>query len=191
MRPWRILYIVVLIASLSFAYLSYWKFRMKEQELILNQQLVDLSNEAFSAVNAKLEESKFELERYIREIEELNKNITILEKEKDEYRDELQVLKEERERLKINVARLTQEKRALEEGLSSLEELKRALKIAQTGQRVKTKEDIIRERKAKMEMLKALDRIALQEGNRGFLVKSGESTFKPRTRVRVELEPLK
>ena len=117
-------------------------------------------------------------------------SIAALEKENIGFKDELHARREtrmrERQALQEKIERLTEEKNILEKRFTSLEELKRAMKVARSEHR----REKARIQAARIEMLKSLDAIALQEGNRGYLIMEGKSTFKPKARVRVDLEPI-
>jgi len=115
-------------------------------------------------------------------IDALNKNIAILEKDNLAFKDGLRLLIDEREKLQAKIARLIQAKTALEAQFLSVEELKIALKRAKSKKR---QED----RLAKIAMLEKLDEIALRLGNRGYMIKEGQTTFKS-PRIRVQLEPI-
>jgi len=191
MRPWRILYTVLIVASLGLAATFYYKYYLGNSELAAYQQLSRLSSQALTEVTKQLDKS-------LKEKEGLNSIIATLEKEKGGFKDRVQALKEEREELQLKIARLFEEKTFLEkryllltQRFESLEELKRAIKIAKIERRRRMKTERIQRRLAKIEMLKALDEIALHQGNRGLMVKAGKPTFKSRGKVTVELEPLK
>ena len=191
MRPWRILYTVLIVASLGLAATFYYKYYLRDSELAAYQQLSRLSGQALTKVTKQLDKS-------LKEKESLSNLITTLEKEKAGAKGKLQALREEREKLQLKIAQLFEEKTVLEkryflltQRFESLEELKKAIKIAKIDKRQRMKAERARARLAKIEMLKALDEIALRQGNRGLMVQAGESTFKPRGKVTVELEPLK
>lgn len=186
MKPWRVLYMVVLVASLSLTFVSYYKYQLKDEELRGHQKLSHYSDEALKQINARLAQSKEELEKTLKKVEKLNKTIAALQKDNSGFKAKLQVFRKEREILQVRIARLLEEKTVLEKRFLSLEELKKAIKVAKIAQ----KEQKAQRRLTRIGMLNRLDEIALQQGNRGYLVKSGTSTFSSRVKIKVELEPL-
>ncbi len=194
MRLLRILYAVAVIASLGAAFFFYWQYRLVDDALLRHREFTRLSDREFSAISAKLIQTESELKQSLEKIEELNRSIAALEKEKTGFSDEVKALKEERELLQAKLTRLNSEKAVLEqdllafqERLSSLEELRKAIKAA----KIARGKERMQERLARIEMLKKMDEIALEQGNRGYVLRDGESTFGPRARVRVKLEPVK
>jgi len=188
MKPMRILYAVALVASLALSGVFYYKYQLKGSKLNGYQGLGQRSSQAIKRINLELVQSKKELEDSLREVASLNKTIASLEKDKSNFKGRLQVLKEEREKLQVSIALLIEEKTLLEKKFQSLQELRKAIRIAKSEQRQRKKSQKIQQRLAKIEMLKAMDRIALQHGNLGYLVKDTKLTFRP-TRITVELEP--
>lgn len=190
MRTLRVLYTVVIVASLGLASALYYRYQLKDRELAQYQSLNDFSSRALRRITTELNKS-------LEEKEKLNKIIASLEKEKVSFKGELQAAKEERAKLQINIARLLEERTVLEIKLislvkkfESLEELKKAIKIAKKEKHRRGKIEKMQRRLAKIEMLRALDEIALQQGNRGFMVMAGQSTVEPKAKVTVELEPV-
>lgn len=189
MKPLRVFYIVAIVASLGLAFVFYYQYQLKDRELACYQSLSRSSNKALAKLNKELAES-------LNEREKLNTIIAALEKEKSGFKGNIQALKEERENLESKIARLIEEQTVSEkrfllltEKFHSLKELKKAIRMAKIEKRQRAKIERIQRRLVKIEMLKNLDEIALRQGNRGYLVKAGELTFKP-TRIRVELEPV-
>ena len=182
MKTQRIVYIAVLFVSLSLAWVFYYRCQMKDSELIEYQRLSLYSKEAFHKLSAKLSQNEAELEQALNRIESLNTDIATLEKDNLAFKDDLRLLIKERERLQVKIAGLIEEKTALEAQFVSVEELKKALKRAKSKKRQEN-------RLAKIAILEKLDEIALRLGNRGYVVKEGQATFKP-PRIRVQLEPI-
>lgn len=190
MRPLRVFYIVAtIVVSLGLAFVFYYQYQLKDKDLARYQKLSRSSGKALTKLDTELTKSS-------KEREKLNSIIAALEKEKSSFKGELQALKGEREKLKTKIAQLIEERTVLEkrfllltEKFHSLKELKKAIRMAKIEKRRKAKIERIQRRLAKIEMLKALDEIALRRGNRGYLVKAGEATLKP-TKIRVELEPV-
>lgn len=195
MKLSRILYAVILVTALGLAFTFYYQYQLKDREISQYQDLAQASSETLARVSEKLLQNREELAKSWQEMGRLNLAITALEKEKTEFKGELQALKEEREGLKTKMAGLLKEREgllkerddlhekfiSLEKKFHSVEELKKAIRVALIERHQKN-------RLTKIEMLKTMDKVALEQGNRGYLVKGGRPTFRP-TRIRVELEP--
>lgn len=190
MKALRILYSVLLVASLGLTFSFYYKYQLKGDELTQYQELSLYSDQAFKKLIAKLAQSEKELKESLEEAERLNKTIAALEKNNLGFKGELGALKREKEALQVKIARLLEEKTVLEKRFISLEELQKAIRIARVEERQRSKMERAQKRLAQIAMLKKLDEIALQYGNKGYLVNEGCSTFKSRARVKVELEPV-
>jgi predicted RNase H-like nuclease (RuvC/YqgF family) len=163
---------------------------MKDEELSQYRGLNNVSQAAITSIRIRLAKNKEELARSFKEIGRLNKVIAVLKKDNFVSRAKIEAMTAEREFLQSKIARLLDEKSqwerkylALKKKFQSLEELKRALAFVK-------KEEKVNRRLAKIAMLKRLDEISLQQGNRGYLIKGGRSTFQFRAKVAVELEPL-
>jgi chromosome segregation ATPase len=102
-------------------------------------------------------------------IEELNDSISSLKAEKVS-------LKDQSENLKAQLSQVSQEKDSLQAKLNSLEELKKTIR------EIKRKM-----REAKKELLKRNSTSLIGEGNRGFIVKNGKSTY--HAKVIIEVKP--
>ena len=123
---------------------------------------LNATEEKLRELNIKLSEAPEEIGRLNTEIASLGENNLALQKEKEELVSRLNIL--------------YQEKQALEAKLGSLVELKKA----------------VRDLKAKMFAAKVKkekpgDACQLAEGNRGYLIKDGKSTW--RSKVRIEVLP--
>lgn len=189
MRPLRVFYAVAMALSLGLTALFYCRYYLSSIELGHYRELSRVSNQALARTSAKLTQSKEELARLSKKVAAFNKAIVALEESASSFKSDLQALREEREQLKLKIAGLVEKKTVLEKRFSSLQELKKALKVARLEKYGKGKLEKIRSRLAHIEMVKAMDLIALRQGNRGYLLKEGETTFKS-PRVRVKLEPV-
>ena len=183
MKPWRIVYMVAIIASISLTIIFYYQLQLKGKESMQNQKLSQLYNQALTELNGKLETS-------LKENEYLNMRIASLEKDNSIHKGQLQALKEERKELLTQIAHLAKEKLVLEKKFQSLEELKKAVNIVKLITRTRKKQETHQRRLAKIAMLQRLDEIALQQGNQGYVVKDGTSTFASKIKIGVELEPI-
>jgi hypothetical protein len=85
-------------------------------------------------------------------------------------------LKDEGENLKTQLSQASQEKDILQAKLNSLEELKKVIRELK-----------IKIRQAKIELLRKNNVPLTKEGNRGFVIKNGKSTYP--TRVKIEVNP--
>jgi hypothetical protein len=89
---------------------------------------------------------------------------------------ELAQAKKNMEQLNAEAAVLRSENAQMKERLGSIKELKKAIK-----------EIKIQMHNAKVEVLKKVDMQRLLEGNRGFMVKEGKSTYQ--TKIKIEVNP--
>ncbi|MBN3038251.1 MAG: hypothetical protein JW869_02400 [Candidatus Omnitrophica bacterium] len=195
MSPVRIINVVLLVASIGTAACLGYLYFLKDKELQEYQNLSHLSAEAFRKATAELDKTKkkleiarLELAKAQEEASMLNATIEALEKDKEKfaqdkekYEQELTKLRSERQKLYTKIETLELKTLSLEERFRSLEELKNAIRTVKREKRE-------RERTAKIEILRRLDEIALRQGNKGFIIRDGEPTYRP-TRIRVELEP--
>lgn len=104
MKLLRILYLVVLLVSLSLSFAFYYR----------HQKLSRYFDQTLEETAAKLEG--------------LNKTIAILEEDNAGFRSRIQALKQERDQLQAKIAGLIKEKSVLENSFLSLKELKKAIK---------------------------------------------------------------
>jgi len=189
MKPLRVFYAVAMSLSLGLAAFFYCRHYLGNIELGQYRELSRVSNQALVRTSARLTQSKEELGRLSKKVAAFNKAIAALEESATSFKSDLQALREEREQLKLKIAGLVEKKTVLEKKFHSLQELKKALKLARVEKYRKDKLERIRNRLVHIEMLKTMDLIALRQGNRGYLAKNGETTFKS-PRVRVKLEPV-
>ncbi|MFC1631131.1 hypothetical protein ACFL2I_01095 [Candidatus Omnitrophota bacterium] len=187
MKSMRVVYTIALIASVTLVFIFSYRYRLKDTELSQYQQLNRYSTFALNTVRAELTQREKELAQSRRKIEQLNETIGSLEQDSRRFT----LLKQEKTELDSRVNQLSQEKIELENTLHnllnkfySLAELKELIKIAKDVEKQKR----LRMRLAKVEMDKLLDKIELENGNRGYLLRAGYSTHQPK--IRVEIEPL-
>ena len=190
MKALRVFYVVAIVVSVGLSLAIYWQYQLKDRVLARYQEMSELSNEASIKTSQELAKSRQRIDELNKTIAALTKDNVKLTKDTAKFNTELLALKGEREALQVKIARLIEEQTILEKRFYSLEELKKALRIAKIEHRRSKTAKRMQRRLAKIEMLKALDEIALQQGNRGLLVRGGELTFQPTTKVRVELEPV-
>lgn len=186
--PLRIVVSVVVVASLGLVFVYSYRYRLKEKELLQYQQLGRYSGQALKNVSAELIDSKRKSKGLLEELASLNEVIQELEKDNLAFKEKVQVLKEENDALTTRVAQLAEEKARLQGSFYSLEKLKKAIRIARREKHLRDKIARIQRRLAEIRMQRSLDEVASRLGNRGYLVRSGDSTFRPR--IRVEIEPL-
>ena len=189
MKAKRVFYAVVMVVSLGLAAFFCCRYYFSGIELGHYRELSRVSNEALVRASARLTQSKEELGRLSKKVAALNKAIAVLGESAASFKNDLQVLREEREQLKLKIAGLVEKKTVLEKKFHSLQELKKALKVARVEKYRRDKLEKIRKRLMHVEMFKTMDLLALRQGNRGYLVKKGETTFKS-PRIRVKLEPV-
>ncbi|MBN2097572.1 MAG: hypothetical protein JW714_03730 [Candidatus Omnitrophica bacterium] len=187
MKPIRVFLSVAVVVTIALTVLLLRQDYLKERSEKYGS-FNHISVEEFVRVNNELDQS-------LARIEELNAAISTLKNENSDYQDKLAGLKQEKDQLQAKMASLIEEKTILEkqvillvERFHSVKELSKAIKIAKLEQRQQAKIERLKKRIAKMELLQAMDRAALKQGNQGYLVKNFQSTLRP-TRIRVELEP--
>lgn len=190
MNKKRLISLVAWAVTIGLAIVFYFQYQLKDQELVQDRDLKRLTNEALNKINAALVQSRKELKEALGKVEDLDRIVAALEMEKTDFKQKVQALEEERGELQIRIAQLIEEKTTLEKKFSSVQELKKAIRVARIEQRRKQEMERLREYLVKVEMLEALDKVALREGNRGYLVSRGESTFRAKAKINVELEPI-
>jgi chromosome segregation ATPase len=187
----------MLIVSLVASGIFYYCYNLRDEEMLEYQRMSRESRKAVREVNAELEQNKVSLERALKEVSELNGAINSLRKDNVNFREQLKLIKLEEEKLKSRIAMLIEKKTILEkklvffeERIYSIEELKKALKIAKIKRRQQRRAEKVQRRLTKIAMLRKLDELALDQGNKGYVVKGGRATFGPKTTIRVELEAI-
>ncbi len=141
----------------------------KELEKALSQENVTLKDEMKTNAD-KLAQLDAGLKSSQNTIDELTSQIALAKAENA-------ALREEKDKLSLELVQVSQEKDTLKARLSSIPELKKAIKEVK-----------IQIRKAKVMMKEITKKRRIIEGNRGFLVKNGESTF-PVTKIKIEVMP--
>jgi septal ring factor EnvC (AmiA/AmiB activator) len=188
----------MLVVSLGLAVFYYFHYRLREDELTQYRNLswnFEPVLKKLKKVQTNLKQNRKELNETLTEIARLNNTIATLRKDKLDFKAELKLLQEEKITLQRKIAQLTEEKSvwteqflALKKKLHSLKELKKAIRIVLREHKEKRKSERMQKRLSKIAMLKMLDEIGLQQGNNGYLVREGFSTYEPK--IRVELEPV-
>jgi predicted nucleic acid-binding Zn-ribbon protein len=170
---------------------------LRDDEVLEYQRLSRESRKAVKEVKAELGQNKASLEKALKEVAELNGDIASLRKDNVDFRERMQLIKLEEEKLKNRVAMLIGEKTVLEkklvffkERIYSIDELKAALKIAKIKRRQQRRAERVQSRLTKIAMRRKLDELAMDQGNKGYVVKGGRTTFGPKTTIRVELEAI-
>lgn len=141
------------------------------QELEAGQRLNEKLREENSAVQAELKTSQERLVQLDAELMQTQKAIEDLNAQLSSLKAENTALMEEKDNLNNQIAQIIQEKDQLQARLNSLSELRKA----------------IRELKRRMRYGGTLPG---QEGNQGFLLKDGKSTYAPNVRIEVKPQPL-
>ena len=141
----------------------------EKQELVRGKQAVEdtlsESQRKFSLIEEQLMQAQ-------KRIDDLNDNLAKIEQENS-------VLEENRDRLTAQVEQLSQEKSALEERLSSVKELKKAIRELR-----------IKMRNVKVPLLtRASDEDKKIVGNRGYIIRNGESTYPAKIKIEVTPAP--
>lgn len=141
----------------------------KELEKAVTQENLTLKDE-LKANTDKLTQLDVDLQNFQKTIEQLTSQIALSKAENT-------ALREEKDKLIQNLTQISQERDTLKERLSSIPELKKAIK-----------EIKIQMRKAKVAIGEIVKKRTVIEGNRGFLVKDGKTTF-PITKIKIEVMP--
>lgn len=142
----------------------------EQQKIIEAKQTIEktagISLEKYASIEAELAYAQVR-------IEELDSAMERLEQENI-------ILVQSQSKLTTQVEQLTEEKTALETRLSSIKELKKAIrelrrKVRKTKARVRPTKKVVKEQK-------------IIEGNRGYLIKDGKSTYSPEVKI-IEVIP--
>lgn len=136
-----------------------------ERERDLKQQLIE-ENMAFQE-SLKASEEK---------LAKLSSDFISLQKELGQLGSRLVTLKEERDSLNTQLVQITQERDNLQARLGSITELKKAIRELKKQMR-----------KVKVEIKEKVKHDKVIEGNRGFLIKDGKSTYP--TKIKIEVIP--
>lgn len=131
------------------------------------KSLDDTENE-IADLKKSLDDTEKELVKVQGEIEKLNDDIPIMEIEKETMRN----------KLKSEIIRLRGQRDALKVRLDCVGELKKALKAAEE-----------KERLVRKQYKEDLDKMLLEMGNKGYIVKDGTSTLgvEPHKKITVEI----
>ncbi|MFA5356358.1 MAG: hypothetical protein WC301_02995 [Candidatus Omnitrophota bacterium] len=147
--------------------------RVKEQVLALEQNVKKEKElqETLSRENLELK-GRLETELKISQdaLEQITEQIALAKIENI-------ALREEKEKLALELSQVMQERDDLKVRLSSIRELKRTIREVK-----------VRMRKAKTMMKEITGKKRIVEGNRGYLMIDGKSTF-PGTKIRIEVTP--
>ncbi|MDD5167016.1 MAG: hypothetical protein PHQ57_06505 [Candidatus Omnitrophica bacterium] len=138
-------------------------YKQNQENLIIKENL-----EAHKDKLTKMEADFIQARKTIRELASLSASL------KAENAD----LKSQSENLKIQISQVSREKDALEGRSNSVEELKKAIR------HIKNKI-----RQLKRELYRKDNLPPAIEGNRGFLIKDGKSTYRP-AKIIIEVKPL-
>lgn len=142
----------------------------KELQKALTEENLTLKDE-LKANTDKLTQLDTDLLNAQKSIEQLTTQIALAKAENT-------AIREERDNLALGLTQVSQERDTLKAGLNSLPELKKRIK--------EVKLEI---RKAKAVVREITKERRVIEGNRGFLVKNGESTY-PITKIKIEVMPV-
>lgn len=186
--------IVLLVAIIIFSLAGYFKVVKEKQDLLNNinqirNQIPALENERNDLIQdlekqkqyqVNLNKEKELLQESLRMAEErisqISAELTEVENTIGQLKPNLLALRKDKQKLKQQTERLRNEKANLEARLHSLKELKMAAR--------EIKESM---RQAKIQMQEKIDEVITQEGNQGYLIRNGESTYK---RVKIEVIPV-
>jgi chromosome segregation ATPase len=161
----KILLFILCVALVAFAV---WFYCLLAGQLVKNKQELAQSKGQIRQLEGELAATQEQLQQVRAELE-----------------GTLAALKEVNDKLartqQDNLA-LLEEKDKLEAKLRSLQELKKAIKEVKIERRQQKKQEYL----AKKETQKEIDVQKLAQGNRGFLIKGGQSTHQPRVTIDVQ-----
>jgi len=141
----------------------------KELENALGQENLTLKDELKANIE-KLAHIDAEIQNYQKTIEQLNLEISLAKAENAAVREEKDDLTEE-------LSQVSQERDTLKARLSSIPELKKTIREVK-----------LQTRKAKVMIREITRKRRVVQGNLGFLIKNGESTY-PITKIKIEVIP--
>lgn len=144
----------------------------KEKELqnTLAQENLTLKDELKTNTD-KLTQFDVDLQNSQKTIEQLTSQIALSQAENT-------ALREEKDKLTLELTQISQERDTLKARLSSIPELKKTIK-----------EIKLQIRKTKVMMREITKKRRVIEGNCGFLIKNGKTTF-PITKIKIEVRPV-
>lgn len=139
-------------------------------------QTIEKQNQESSVIRDNLKAAEDKLVNMDADFTQAQKTIAQLNSLASSLKAENASLKDQGENLKAQLSQASKEKEILRAKLNSLEELKKTIR------------DLKRKiRQAKIELLKRNDAPLTKEGNRGFVIKNGKSTYP--TKVKIEVNP--
>ncbi len=147
-----------------------------EQQVVAARQELVQERQEKEALQGQLTEVRKNLDATVSELREVKEKLATAEKDNTQ----LQQVKQE---LQQRIASLESEKQALEARLHSLKELKKAIRQV----KIEIHNKKVEQRALIRQQQKELDARRLQTGNRGFLIRDGSSTYKPK--VIIEVSP--
>ena len=135
------------------------------------------SQKALTEENATLKDELKKLAQVDENLQNSQKTIEQLTAQIAISKAENTALREEKDKLAEDLTQISQERDALKVRLSSIPELKKTIKEVK-----------MQIRKAKVMIREIAKKRRVIEGNRGFLVKNGKTTF-PITKIKIEVMP--
>ena len=142
----------------------------KELQKAIAQENSTLKDELKTNTD-KLTQLDVDLQNSQKTIEQLTSQIALSQAENT-------ALREEKDKLTLELAQISQERDTLKARLSSIPELKKTIK-----------EIKLQIRKTKVMMREITEKRRVIEGNCGFLIKNGKTTF-PITKIKIEVMPV-
>lgn len=139
-------------------------------------QTIEKQNQENLVIRDNLKAAEDKLAEMDADFTQAQKTIAQLNSLVSSLKTENMSLKDEGENLKTQLSQASKEKDILQAKLNSLEELKKVIRELK-----------IKIRQAKIELLRKNNVPLTKEGNRGFVIKNGKSTYP--TRVKIEVNP--
>jgi len=147
------------------------------QELEKEKQLQQQLHEENTGLKESLMEGEEKLAKINADFAHTQEVLEQLNSQLANLKEENTLLKEEKDKMNIQLAEVTQEKDDLKARFSSVAGLKKAIRELK-----------IRMRKVGVEIKRKVKYEKIIEGNRGFLIKDGKTTFP--TKVKIEVVPV-
>jgi chromosome segregation ATPase len=188
----------LLMAGLVVSGLLFWILMMRREMDALSQRLAERTTLAtqLEARRGQLEETLrqsqaqaavavAEIERLQRQTAQLEEHIQWLSQNLGELTQAYQRVRDEREQLHQQIVQLEEQHKRFEERLGSVPELRSAMRQA-----IRAQQGLLRrERAQRIERLRERDHATLQQGNRGYVMQSGQSTLTS-TRLSIRVHEL-
>ena len=194
-KKYRVLILIVLLAALTLFSVTRYIILQKENYFLYSNlkqirkeiglleiqrqkllQTIEKQNQESSGIRENLKASEDKLVKMEADFNQAQKTIEGLNVLTSSLKAENANLKDQNQNLKTQFSQVSKEKDVLQAKLGSLGELKKTIR-----------EIKIKIRQAKLDLLKQNVALETKQGNRGFIIKGGKSTYP--TKVIIEVKP--